>query len=194
MKILLFCCVGFETMEFSPFIDVMGWAKNDFGFDVEVVTCGFNESVKSSFGVSILIDKLYKDVQVDDYDALAIPGGFEEFDFYKEAYDNRFLDLIRQFDIQNKPIATICVGALPVGKSGVLVDRNATTYHLKDGYRQKELASFGVNIKNDRIVIDSNIISSYCPETAADVAFELLKKISNEELMQQVKSAMGYSW
>ena len=26
MKILLFCCKGFEMMEFSPFVDVMGWA------------------------------------------------------------------------------------------------------------------------------------------------------------------------
>ena len=24
MKVLLFCCKGFETMEFAPFVDVMG--------------------------------------------------------------------------------------------------------------------------------------------------------------------------
>ena len=28
MKVLLFCCKGFETMEFAPFVDVMGWAGN----------------------------------------------------------------------------------------------------------------------------------------------------------------------
>lgn len=27
MKILLLCAKGFETMEFSPFIDVTGWAE-----------------------------------------------------------------------------------------------------------------------------------------------------------------------
>ena len=31
MKVLLFCCKGFETMEFAPFVDVMGWARNDYG-------------------------------------------------------------------------------------------------------------------------------------------------------------------
>ena len=64
--------------------------------------------------------------------------GFEEFGFYEEAYDVKFLDLIREFDKKGKYIASICVGALPIGKSGVLINRNATTYHLKDGYRQKQ--------------------------------------------------------
>ena len=36
MKILLFLAKGFETMEFSVFVDVMGWARNDYGYDVLV--------------------------------------------------------------------------------------------------------------------------------------------------------------
>ena len=31
-------------------------------------------------------------------DALAIPGGFEEFGFYEEAYNEQLLELIRLFD------------------------------------------------------------------------------------------------
>ena len=30
MKVLLLCLNAFETMEFSPFVDVMGWAHDDF--------------------------------------------------------------------------------------------------------------------------------------------------------------------
>ena len=41
MNILLFCATGFETMEFSVFIDVFGWARNDYGHDIQVDTCGF---------------------------------------------------------------------------------------------------------------------------------------------------------
>lgn len=40
MKILLLCLNAFETMEFSPFVDVMGWAHDDFGCDVEIDICG----------------------------------------------------------------------------------------------------------------------------------------------------------
>lgn len=45
MKILIVLAKGFETMEFSPFIDIMGWANIDYGYDVEVETCGFTLSV-----------------------------------------------------------------------------------------------------------------------------------------------------
>lgn len=193
MKILLFCNKGFETMEFAPFVDVFGWARNDFHYDIDVVTCGFSKIVTSTFGIPVTVDRTLEEICVDDYDALAIPGGFEEFGFYEEAYDEQFLDLIREFDRQSKYIASICVGALPIGKSGVLLDRNATTYHLSGGNRQWQLASFGVHVIPDqRIVMDHNIITSFCPETAADVAFQLLSCLVGEEKAKVVATAMGY--
>ena len=192
MKVLVFCAKGFETMEFSVFIDIMGWARNDYHCPVDVDTCGFTKTVISTFDIPVIMDKTINEILVTDYDALAIPGGFEEFGFYEEAYDEQFLDLIRAFDGQKKPIASICVAALPIGKSGILRNRRATTYHLKDAYRQKQLAEFDVNVVNERIVIDDNIITSYCPETASDVAFELLKKLCGNEKMLIVKNAMGY--
>lgn len=192
MKILLFLAKGVETMELSVFVDVFGWARNDYGYDTEVVTCGFNKTVISTFNIPIIVDKLIDEINVDDYDALAIPGGFDEFGFYEEAYDDKFLELIRKFNSKNKIIATICVGALPVGKSGVLKNRNATTYHLRDGYRQEELKKFGVNVINQPVVVDKNIITSYCPETASKVAFKLLEMLTSKEKMEIVKNAMGF--
>ena len=192
MKILVFCAKGFETMEFSVFIDVMGWARNDFHCPVHVDTCGFTKTVNSTFHVPVIMDKTIDEIVADDYDALAIPGGFEEFGFYEEAYDAKFQNLIKAFHEQNKPIASVCVAALPLGKSGILKDRRATTYHLNNGHRQKQLAEFGVNVVNERVVVDDNIITSYCPETAPDVAFELLKKLCGNEKMLIVKEAMGY--
>lgn len=193
MKILLLCAKGFETMEFSVFIDVIGWARNGFGYPVQVDTCGFRKTVVSTFWVPIIVDQFISDIRVEDYDALAIPGGFEEYGFYEEAYDNQFLEIIREFDRQNKIIASICVAALAIGKSGVLNGRSATTYHLKNAYRQKQLAEFGVNVINEPIVVDQNIITSYCPETAPGVAFKLLERLVGEDKMLVVKESMGYS-
>lgn len=192
MKILLFCAKGFETMEFSVFVDIFGWARNDFGYDVQVETCGFNKKVISTFGVPVIMDKILDEIAVEEYDALAIPGGFDEFGFYQEAFDKRFLKLIQEFDRQKKMIAAICVGALPLGKSGILRGKKATTYHQKEAYRQKQLAEFGALVINERIVIDENIITSYCPETAPDVAFELLKRLIGFDQMMIVRQAMGY--
>lgn len=192
MKVLLFLAKGFETMEFSVFVDVLGWARNDYHCYIDVITCGFSKTVLSTFNIPVIVDQLIDEIDVDDYDALAIPGGFEEFGFYEEAYDEKLLDLIRKFNEKRKIIATICVAALALGKSGVLKGRNATTYHLKEGYRQKQLAQFGVNVENTPIVVDDNVITSYCPETAAGVAFKLLELLTSSEQMQIVKEAMGF--
>lgn len=192
MKVLLFLAKGFETMEFSVFVDVLGWARNDYHCYIDVITCGFSKTVLSTFNIPVIVDQLIDEIDVDDYDALAIPGGFEEFGFYEEAYDEKLLDLIRKFNEKRKIIATICVAALALGKSGVLKGRNATTYHLKEGYRQKQLAQFGVNVENTPIVVDDNVITSYCPETAAGVVFKLLELLTSSEQMQIVKEAMGF--
>lgn len=192
MKTLLFLAKGFETFEFSVFVDVLGWGRVDFGYDLPVTTCGFQKQVISTFNIPVAVDKTIDEVSAGEYDALAIPGGYEEFGFYEEAYNERFLQLIRDFNVQGKIIASICVGALPVGKSGVLNGRRGTTYHLGDGRRQKQLQAFGVNVVNEPMVVDGNIITSYCPQTAPGVAFQLLELLTDKERMEVVKAAMGF--
>lgn len=191
-KILLFCCKGFETMEFSPFVDVMGWARTDFGEEIYVETCGFQKMVKSTFGIPVEMDITLHEIDIREYDALAIPGGFEEYSFYEEAFDERFLKLISDFHEAGKIVASVCVGALPVAKSGILKGHHGTTYHLNNGDRQRQLADFGVNVLNEPVVEDDNIITSYCPETAAKVAFRLLGKLAGEDLRDKVMYKMGY--
>ena len=128
-------------------------------------------------------------VNVKDFDALAIPGGFEKAGFYEDAYDERFLNMIREFNRHRKIIASICVGALPIAKAGILKNRNATTYDLLDGIRRKQLAEMGALLKDDRIVMDKNIITSTGPATALSVAFIVLELLTNKE---NVKNVMKY--
>lgn len=141
----------------------------------------------------VIVDTCIAELDLDDYAALAIPGGFEEFGFYEEAYRQEFLEIIRDFERKGKPIASICVAALPLGKSGILANRKATTYHLKDGMRQKQLQEFCPHVVPDKpVVIDKNVITSFCPETAAEVAFQLLELLTSKEEADQVRIGMGY--
>lgn len=192
MKILLLCLNGFETMEFSPFIDIMGWARDDFNCDIHVEICGFSKKIRSTFGVSVTADVLIDHVDADNYDALAIPGGFEEYGFYKEAYHDKTLNLIRAFNFQHKPIASVCVAAFPLAKSGILKDKKATTYHLRGGYKREELEKFGVILGDEWFAEEDHIITSSCPRTAPDVAFRLLEMLTSAEKALEVKKAMGY--
>lgn len=183
---------AFEMMELSPFIDVFGWAREDFGYDIEVVTCGYQKKVVSTFGISMEVDTLIDEIDVNEYDALAIPGGFQEYGFYDEAYNENTLQLIKSFYKADKPIASVCVAAFPLAKSGILKGKKATTYHLRGGYRRDELEAFGVTLGDKWMEVDGRIITSSCPKTAPDVAYELLKMLTSEEKAAQVKRDMGY--
>ncbi len=192
MKVLLLCLNAFEMMEFSPFVDVMGWANDDFNCDIKVEICGFHQKIVSTFGITIESNVLIDDVDVNQYDALAIPGGFEEYGFYKEAYHEKTLNLIRSFHSLQKPIASVCVAAFPLVQSEILKNRRATTYHLRGGYKRKELEALGVVLGDEWLVVDENIITSSCPKTAPDVASQLLEMLTTKEKAIEVKNAMGY--
>jgi 4-methyl-5(b-hydroxyethyl)-thiazole monophosphate biosynthesis len=188
-KVLLLLANGFETYEASVFIDVFGWNFSEGDKNTILFTCGLTKEIKSSFNIVVKPDYLLNDINVECFDALAIPGGFEKYDFYKDAYSEPFLDLIRKFHSRKKPIASICVAALPLGKSGILYGKKATTY---TGQRQNQLKDFGVNLINEPIVIDENIITSWNPSTAIQVAFMLLEILSTKTTAEKVKKMMGF--
>lgn len=48
-------------------------------------------------------------------------------------------------------------------------------------------------IPDQRVVVARNIVTGFCPETAADVAFQLLKWLVGEEKAAVVSTAMGYA-
>jgi len=189
-RVLLLLADGFETFEASVFIDVIGWNLVDGDHSTELFTGGLQKEIRSSFNQRFIVDYLISEIDVDSFDALAVPGGFEEYDFYKDAYDERFLELIRAFKVKDKIIASICVAALPLGKSGILKDKKGTTY--KSPVRRDALKSFGVQVINQPIVIDDNIITSWNPSTAVDVALLLLELLTSKTNAEYIRSIMGF--
>ncbi len=190
--VLLLLCKGVESYEFGAFYDVLGWSGTDGSEIVQVVTVGVESPVIGTFGWKILPDALVRDVRADDFDALAIPGGFEEFGFYDDAYADEVADLIRQLDAQNKPIAAICVAALSLGNSGILKGRPATTYHL-GGKRRKQLAEFGADVQDAPFVADGNVATCTAPAPAIDVALWLLAQLTGQENAEHIRRVMGFS-
>jgi len=190
-KVLLLLAEGFEMYEASAFIDVIGWNLIDGDGTTQLFSCALKKEIGTSFSQRFIVDFLIDEIDVIDYDALAIPGGFDEFHFYKHAYDEKFLELIRKFENKNKTIASICVGSLPIGKSGILSDKKGTTYGKKP-IRRETLKSFGVHVVDEPIVIDGNIITSWDPSTAVDVAFDLLESLTSNENANYVRSIMGF--
>ena len=189
-KVLLLLANGFETFEASVFIDVIGWNLVEGDNSTELFTCGLKKEIKSSFNQRFIVDYLIGDIDITSFDALAIPGGFEVYGFYNDAYDDKFLDLIQGFKANNKFIASICVGALPLGKSGVLKGKKGTTYNR--AIRREALQEFGVNVINQPIVIDDNMITSWNPSTAVNVALLLLEHLTTKNNADKVRQLLGF--
>lgn len=189
-KVLLLLADGFETFEACVFIDVIGWNLVEGDRSTELFTCGLKKEIKSSFNQRFIVDYLIDEIDINSFDALAIPGGFEIYGFYEDAYSEQFLDLIRNFKVSDKMISSICVGALPLGKSGVLKDKRGTTYNSPA--RREALQEFGVNVIHEPIVMDDKMITSWNPSTAVDVAFLLLEHLTSKENANNVRQLMGF--
>lgn len=191
-RVLLFLAQGFEAYEASVFTDVIGWSRV-FGTEpVDLVTTGLRSEIRCTWNLNVRPEIGFDEIKSMDFAALAIPGGFEKAGFYEDAYDERFLNLIREFDKENKIIASICVAAMPLGKSGILKNRKATSYDLLDGLRRKQLADFGAIVQDEMIVVDNNIITSTGPSTGLDVAFKLLEMLTSIENVDIVKKYMRF--
>jgi len=190
-KVLLLLADGFEILEASAFIDVIGWNLVDGDGSTQLFSCGLRREIKSSFNQRVVVDYLVDEIDTTEFDALAIPGGFNEFGYYKDAYHDDFLKLIRMFNAERKTIASVCVGALPIARSGVLTNRRATTY-TKNILRAEELLSYNVNVIDEPIVTDCNVITSWNPSTATDVAFLLLEQLTSKNQSDFIREIMGF--
>ena len=191
-KVLLLLADGYETYEASVFIDVMGWNFVEGDGSTRLYTCGPRKTLNSSFDQHTTVDLTINEVNVDEYEALALPGGFEEYGFYADAYSEEFLSLIRAFRNKGKVIASVCVAALPVAKSGVLAGKRGTTYN-QNPRRLEQLQSFGVQLVNEPMVEDDRILTCWNPSAALGVAFRLLEMLTTAENTRRVKALMGFA-
>jgi 4-methyl-5(b-hydroxyethyl)-thiazole monophosphate biosynthesis len=189
-RILLLLANGVEPLEMAAISEVLGWANEVGNETLEVVDVGLRSKIATTFGLSLNLSQLLKDVDLDRFDALAIPGGFEPAGFYEDALSEEFLAAIRHFANANKVIATVCVSSICLGVAGVLKGKSATTYHQIGGKRKQQLVDTGAIFLDRPIVIDGNFISSTGPGTAIEVALELLAQVTSKENADKVRGVM----
>ncbi len=191
-RVLLLLADGFEAFEAASFTDVLGFASAFGEEEIEVVTVGLRPQIRGTFGFRMVPELMLGDVQDEEFDAVAVPGGFERAGFYNDAYSDEFLDIFRRFAAAGKPICAVCTGALPVARSGVLRGRRATTYHLLEGRRRRELSDMGAEVVDESIVRDGSIVTSTSPATAPDVAFALLEMLTSPDNVRTTRHMMGF--
>jgi 4-methyl-5(b-hydroxyethyl)-thiazole monophosphate biosynthesis len=189
-KILMLLANGVEPLEMSAFTDVMGWATILGDEAIELTDVALHAEIKTTFGLTLKPSKLLQDINLYDYDAVAIPGGFEPSGFYDDALSEPFLAVIKHFNQYKKPIASVCVSSIALGHAGILINRKATTYHQLGGKRKQQLEQTGATFVDRPVVKDQHIITSTGPGTALEVAFLLLEEITSTENVTALRKKM----
>jgi 4-methyl-5(b-hydroxyethyl)-thiazole monophosphate biosynthesis len=176
MRVLVPLAEGFEEIEAISVIDILRRAE------IEVVTAGLKEGLaEGSHKVKVLPDTTLEKVDWHDFDGLVLPGGAPGF--VNLGNDQRILDLAREMNRAGKCVAAICAAPSILIKAGVLQGRKATV--SPSGKAQVQACA---DFREDRVVVDKNLITSRAPGTALEFALKLVEELAGREKMEQVKA------
>lgn len=183
---------GVEPMEMAAFTDILGWADLLGDEKIELVMAGLRPEIATTFDLIIRPNRMLADLDLNEYDALALPGGFEPNGFYEEAFSEPYLAAIKHFINAEKIVASVCVSSLSLGRAGVLHNRKATVYHQVGGRRKQQLVDTGAEFIDQPIVRDRNIVTSSGPGTASEVAFLLVEMLTNKSNADHIRKVMRF--
>jgi len=162
---------GFEEVELtSP-----KQALEDAGATVHVVSPQ-KEKVKGwnhdHWGIELPVDKSISDVNVNDYDALMLPGGVmnpDQLRVNKEA-----VEFAKDFLETGKPVAAICHGPQLLIETGLLEGRDMTSYPSV----QTDLKNAGANWHDREVIVDNGLVTSRSPKDLEAFNSKMIEEIA----------------
>ena len=175
VKALVFLATGFEEIETVTVVDVLRRAN----IDVTVASLTSNV-VEGAYGMNVVADKKINEVNVNDFDALVVPGGNPGYKNLRK--DPRVIEMIKQAYNANKFIAAICAGPAVLSDSGILEGKNCTIYPGMEN----ELEAGGANPLQDSVVVEGNIVTSRGPATALPFAIKLAEILLGKQVAEAV--------
>lgn len=172
-KVIVPLAQGFEEIEALTIVDILRRANVD-------VTMAALESlhVKGAHGIVVVADTLLKEINVNNFDMIALPGGLPGAT--NLAADPTTQTLLKEFDAKGKMIAAICAAPYALKTAGVL----KKSYTCYPGFQAK-IAQEGYNA-NDKVIRDGNVTTSQGPSTAMLFALSLVEQLCSKEVAQSL--------
>ena len=155
-KIAILTDNGFEEIELiSP-----KEALEEAGASVEIVS--MQQKVKGwvhdHWGVELDRDVDLEKASPQDYDGLMIPGGVMNPD--KMRREEKYISFAKHFMESGKPIAAICHAPQLLIETGLLSERNITSFPSL----QTDLKNAGANWEDSEVVVDNGLVTSRSPK------------------------------
>jgi protease I len=106
----------------------------------------------------VKVDKTVEEANVDDYDALLVPGGVGNPDQLRG--DENAVEFVRGFAESGKPMAVICHGPWVLVEAGVVRGRKLTSWPTL----QTDIRNAGGEWVDEEVVVDGGIVTSRKPD------------------------------
>ncbi|MFW5644939.1 MAG: DJ-1/PfpI/YhbO family deglycase/protease [Bacteroidota bacterium] len=154
-KVAILATNGFEEIELTaPKKELEG-----YGATVEILS---NEHKikswdKTNWGQDFQTDKLIKHANVDDYDALILPGGVINGD--KLRRDEEAVQMIKTFSMKNKLIAAICHGPQLLIEADLVNGKKLTSHPAI----KTDIKNAGASYLEIGVAEDENLITAQGP-------------------------------
>lgn len=118
------------------------------------------------------VDVVVADADVDDYDALVLPGGVANPDALR--MDTDAVSFIGSFVASGKPVAAICHAAWTLVEADAVKGRRLTSWPSL----QTDLRNAGAHWVDEEVVVDDNLVTSRNPGDLPAFNRELLAKLA----------------
>jgi protease I len=112
---------------------------------------------EKDWGETVPVDKDLEDADLNQYDALVIPGGQINPDLLR--IQPKAVESVRNFFKSGKPLAAICHAPWLLVEAGVVKGLNATSYRSI----RTDMINAGANWHDEPVVVDNGVITSRSP-------------------------------
>ncbi len=163
-KVAVFFADGTEEIEGLTPVDVLRRA----GAVCDIVSVG-GEYLEGSHGIVVKADKLVKDINLDEYDALLIPGGMPGAINISKTI--KVISAIKKALENKKLVCAICASpAVVLADNGLLNVEKATCYPAP-----QFVNSLGQKYTASDVEISNNVITANGPKSAMVFSLEICK-------------------
>ncbi len=107
-------------------------------------------------GHNFVLNETFDDINVDDYDALILPGGRSP-EYLR--MDDDVIEIVREFDNENKPIAAICHGVQILISADIVEGKKCTGYPALENDIENAGGEW-IDIELDGAVVDDNLVTA----------------------------------
>ena len=136
---------------------------------------------KTDWGDSVKVDLQARNVRIEDFDALVLPGGQINPDRLRVNDDA--LRVVREFVKSGKVVAAICHAPWLLVEADALHGRQATSYWSI----KTDVKNAGATWKDEKVVTDHGIITSRSPDDLEAFVNKIVEEI--EEGRHQKRAA-----